>query len=313
MGSNPIVLDLSMSNNVMSTTNFEIAHPWWKIHRDEYFLSTLLGKPLRRKNPFHLVEFSPHPYLAGISRLWFTTGMVGWMHSIPFSGYSAIGGLCGICLIMYIWWSDITREATLQGNHTRRVTGSHRMGVLWFIVGEAFFFVAFFWAFFHSSLVPGVGVWMMFPPIGIETVDATGIPLANTLILLRSGVSVTWRHKRLIAGDRSGVSNGLMITLICSIIFTRIQRFEYVESTFTIADGIYGSTFYLRTGFHGFHVAVGTIRLLVSLLRHNRGHFTVRNHKGFEARAWYWHFVDVVWLFLFVSIYWWGGARLRRY
>ena len=308
MGSNPI--GLAMRDARAPLRPFAVAHPWWSVHRDEYFLSTLLGKPLRRKNPFHLVEFSPHPFLAGISRLWFTTGMVAWCHSIPFGGTSAICGLFSLMLVMYVWWADITDEATLQGNHTRRVTGSHRAGVLWFIVGEIFFFLAFFWRFFHSALVPVVDVWMMFPLKGIDTVDALGIPLANTLILLRSGVSVTWRHKRILAGDRSGVSNGLIVTLVCSVIFTAIQGFEYVVSPFTISDGIYGSTFYLRTGFHGFHVVVGTIRLAVALARQMAGHFTVRNHKGFEARAWYWHFVDVVWLFLFVSIYWWGGARL---
>ena len=200
------------------------------------------------------------------------------------------------------------RESTYQGNHTRRVTGSHRMGVLWFIVNEVFFFRAFFWRFYHSALVPVVDIWLQFPPKGIETVDVLGIPLKNTLILLRSGVRVTWRHKRTLAGSKEGVTQGLRLTLRCSRVFLRIQGFEYMVAPFTISDGIYGSTFFMRTGFHGFHVLVGSIRLLAAYLRHQAGHFTVRNHKGFEAARWYWHFVDVVWLFLFISIYWWGGV-----
>jgi len=182
------------------------------------------------------------------------------------------------------------------------------MGVLWFIVNEVFFFRAFFWRFYHSALVPVVDIWLQFPPKGIETVDVLGIPLKNTLILLRSGVRVTWRHKRTLAGSKEGVTQGLRLTLRCSRVFLRIQGFEYMVAPFTISDGIYGSTFFMRTGFHGFHVLVGSIRLLAAYLRHQAGHFTVRNHKGFEAARWYWHFVDVVWLFLFISIYWWGGV-----
>jgi heme/copper-type cytochrome/quinol oxidase subunit 3 len=281
---------------------------WWRVHRDEHLLSRELNKPYRRKNFYHLVELSPHPFLASVRRLWFTTGVTGWCNSIPFSGVSRIMGLGMILFVMYIWWRDITRESTFQGNHTRRVTGSHKIGILWFIVNEIFFFRAFFWRFFHSALVPVVDIWVQFPPRGIDTVDRMGIPLKNTLILLRSGVRVTWRHKRILAGNKEGVTLGLILTLRCSRVFMRIQRFEYNVTPFTISDGIYGSTFYMRTGFHGFHVFVGSVRLRAAYLRHRRGHFTVRNHKGFEGARWYWHFVDVVWLFLFVSIYWWGAG-----
>ena len=283
--------------------------PWWKVHRDEYLLSSLLGQSLRTKNFYHLVEFSPHPVFAGISRLWFTTGSVRWYHGVPYGSLTRALGLRTILLVMYVWWWDITREATYQGHHSRRVTGSHRLGILWFIVNEVFFFLAFFWRFFHSALVPVVDLWLAFPPRGIPEVEAMDIPLKNTIILLLSGVRVTRRHKRALAGDRITMKRTLRLTLLCSLLFTSFQRYEYVVAPFTISDSIYGSTFYMRTGFHGFHVFVGSVRLRVAYFRHNRGHFTVRTHKGFEGRAWYWHFVDVVWLFLFISVYWWGGRR----
>ena len=173
-----------------------------------------------------------------------------------------------------------------------------------FIASEVMFFLAFFWAFFDASLYPDTGVW---PPAGIETFSAWDIPLINTMILLLSGCTVTWAHAALLKNDRENLIKGLAYTILLGIAFTALQIYEYDHATFKFTDGIYSSTFYLATGFHGFHVFVGTCFLIVCWFRARAGHFTPEHHFGFEAAAWYWHFVDVVWLFLFICIYWWGG------
>jgi len=169
------------------------------------------------------------------------------------------------------------------------------------------FFLVFFGLFFHSSLSPAIEIGAIWPPKDILVIGPWGVPLLNTIVLLSSGVSVTWAHHAIIENNRKQALIAMYITLIFAQVFTCLQGFEYVESQFTISDGIYGSTFYMTTGFHGFHVFVGTYLLLISTIRLIKYHFTSRNHFGFEAAAWYWHFVDVVWLFLFVVIYWWGG------
>jgi cytochrome c oxidase subunit 3 len=176
-----------------------------------------------------------------------------------------------------------------------------------FIVSEIMFFFAFFWGFFASSLAPTIEIGGIWPPPGINVLNPWEIPLLNTLILLLSGFTCTWAHHAMIEGKRQAVILSLGLTVILGIIFTGLQAMEYFEADFTISDGIYGSTFFLTTGFHGFHVLVGTTFLVVCFFRVLSYHFTRNHHFGFEAAAWYWHFVDVVWLFLFVSIYWWGG------
>jgi heme/copper-type cytochrome/quinol oxidase subunit 3 len=176
--------------------------------------------------------------------------------------------------------------------------------MIFFICSEVMFFVAFFWAFFDSSLYPDTGVW---PPADIVALDPFDLPLINTLILLLSGCTVTWSHHALQHNNRKDFVRGLVLTIILGAIFTAVQAYEYQHATFGFTDGIYASTFYMATGFHGFHVLVGTIFLTVCLFRGLKGHFSPEHHFGFEAAAWYWHFVDVVWLFLFICIYWWGG------
>lgn len=217
----------------------------------------------------------------------------------------------GVLMIIYamvVWWRDVIREATFEGHHTTPVQTGLRYGMLLFLVSEIMFFVAFFWAFFHSSLAPTVEIGAVWPPKGIQVLNPWEIPFLNTMILLSSGASVTWAHHAILAGRRDHALQGLLVTVVLAVIFTGFQAYEYVEAPFTIADGIYGSTFYLATGFHGFHVIIGTLFLTVCLGRVLRHHFTPHHHFGFEAAAWYWHMVDVVWLFLFVSIYYWGGA-----
>jgi cytochrome c oxidase subunit 3 len=260
-----------------------------------------------QKHPFHLVDPSPWPIFASLSAFVSTVGGVMYMH-----GYNGGNGMLslGFLMILYsmfVWWRDVVREATFEGHHTSFVQLGLRYGMILFIVSEIMFFVAFFWAFFHSSLAPTVEIGAVWPPKGIEVLNPWEIPFLNTVILLSSGAAVTWAHHAIIIGDRKQAMYGLITTVLLAILFTSFQVMEYLEAPFTISDSVYGSTFFLATGFHGFHVFVGTVFLTVCLLRLMNFHFTKNHHFGFEAAAWYWHFVDVVWLFLFVSIYWWGG------
>lgn len=258
-------------------------------------------------HPYHLVEPSPYPYMASFSALGLTTGAVMYFHAYNYGGVLLSVSLLLLVLISYSWWRDIVREATFQGHHTLVVQRGLKYGMLLFILSEVMFFFSFFWAFFHSSLGPEIEIGGVWPPIGIETINAFDVPLLNTTILLSSGATVTWAHHAMIAGDRKNAINGLIVTIILAVIFTSLQGMEYWEASFTMADSVFGSIFFVATGFHGLHVAIGTIFLTVMLIRLIRHHFTKFHHLGFEAAAWYWHFVDIVWLFLYVFIYWWGG------
>jgi cytochrome c oxidase subunit 3 len=179
--------------------------------------------------------------------------------------------------------------------------------MLLFILSEIMFFFSFFWAFFHVSINPSVAIGGVWPPAGLTVISPWGVPLLNTIILLSSGASITWAHHSLLSGDKKDTSLALVLTVLLAIIFTGLQAFEYLSSPFYISDGVYGSTFYMTTGFHGFHVLIGTCFLIVCFVRLYYDHFTTESHIGFECAAWYWHFVDVVWLFLFITIYWWGS------
>jgi cytochrome c oxidase subunit III len=215
-------------------------------------------------------------------------------------------GFIAVPATMAVWWRDVIREATFQGYHNPVVQLGMRYGMALFIASEVMFFSAFFWAFFSSSLYPAGGVW---PPKGIHPFDPFEFPFLNTLILLLSGTTVTWAHHSLLEGNQKGLIQGLVVTVLLGLSFTSIQAYEYSHAAFQFTGGIYPSTFFMATGFHGFHVIVGTIFLTVCLWRATQGHFTPTHHFGLEAAAWYWHFVDVVWLFLFVCIYWWGEGH----
>ena len=260
-----------------------------------------------QKHPFHLVDPSPWPIFGSLGALASTIGGVMYMHSFVGGGLLCSLGLTMLLYTMFVWWRDVIRESTYEGHHTSLVQLGLRYGMILFIVSEIMFFFAFFWAFFHSSLSPTIDIGAVWPPKGIDVLDPWGIPFLNTLILLSSGAAVTWAHHAILAGLKEQAIYGLLATVLLAIVFTGFQGMEYVEAPFTISDGIYGSTFFLATGFHGFHVIIGTIFLAICCIRQYMGHFTQKHHFGFEAAAWYWHFVDVVWLFLFVSIYWWGG------
>lgn len=260
-----------------------------------------------QRHGFHLVDPSPWPIIAAMSALMLTFGGVLYMHGYSGGDFLWKLGLFMILYIMYVWWRDIVREATFEGQHTAVVQRGLRMGVILFIVSEVMFFFAFFWAFFHSSFNPSPAIGGVWPPAFITTLDPWKIPFLNTLLLLSSGASVTWTHHSIVMGSKYQASISLIITICLAVVFTLLQLFEYYTAPFSISDGIYGSTFYMATGFHGFHVFIGTCFLAVCLIRLYFNHFTREHHFGFEAAAWYWHFVDVVWLFLFVTIYWWGS------
>lgn len=271
-----------------------------------YYSKNML-KRNNQRHSFHLVDPSPWPLIASFSALMLTVGATMYMHGYVGGGILMQSGFCMILFMMFCWWRDIIREGTFEGQHTKSVQTGLRMGVLLFIVSEIMFFFAFFWAFFHSSFNPNLAIGGVWPPAYITTLDPWQIPLLNTCLLLSSGASVTWAHHAIVGGSKFQASIALIITVILAVIFTGLQGFEYATAPFTISDGVYGSCFYLATGFHGFHVIIGTLFLMVCFFRLYLNHFTREHHFGFEAAAWYWHFVDVVWLFLFITVYWWGS------
>nr|YP_009829004.1 cytochrome c oxidase subunit III [Scincella modesta]QJC59320.1 cytochrome c oxidase subunit III [Scincella modesta]QMS48868.1 cytochrome c oxidase subunit III [Scincella modesta] len=254
---------------------------------------------------FHMVDPSPWPLTGAIAALLMTSGLAIWFH---FNSTLLMNiGLMVLLLTMYQWWRDITREGTYQGHHTTLVQKGLRYGMILFITSEVLFFVGFFWAFYHSSLAPTPELGGYWPPSGVNPLNPFEVPLLNTAVLLASGVTVTWAHHSIMEGTRKETVQALLLTVILGLYFTALQAMEYYEAPFAISDSVYGATFFVATGFHGLHVIIGSSFLMVCLLRQTLYHFTTTHHFGFEAAAWYWHFVDVVWLFLYVSIYWWGS------
>nr|APX40608.1 cytochrome c oxidase subunit 3 [Chaetocnema paganettii] len=260
---------------------------------------------MHKNHPFHLVDISPWPLYAALSAMTTMIGLIKWFHL--FNNNLLLIGMTISLLIMYQWWRDIVREGTYQGLHTMKVYKGLQWGMILFITSEIFFFISFFWAFFHSSLTPSIEIGMLWPPKGINTFNPLEIPLLNTLILLTSGLTVTWAHHSLMENNFKQTMQGLLLTVTLGIYFSILQGYEYMEAPFTISDSVYGATFFIATGFHGLHVLIGSTFLLMCLIRHYLNHFSSIHHFGFEAAAWYWHFVDVIWLFLYISIYWWGS------
>lgn len=256
-----------------------------------------------QNHPFHLVSISPWPIIISLRLINNLISIIIWFHKINYFIFLSIP--CTL-LCIYQWWRDITRESTFQGWHTFPVYLGLRLGIILFIVSEIFFFISFFWAYFHSSLAPSIEIGQLWPPLGIKPFNPFDIPLINTIILISSGITVTWTHHSILNKNYSERFNSLLITILLGIWFTALQLIEYIEAPFSISDSVYGSTFFIATGFHGLHVIIGTLFLLICLYRIYLLHFSKLHHFGFEAAAWYWHFVDVVWLFLYISIYWWS-------
>jgi cytochrome c oxidase subunit III len=293
-----------------------------------------------KNHDYHILPPSIWPLATSFAALAATGGGVMWMHKQPYGSFICIAGIIAIFYCAFSWWADVIKEAH-QGDHTPVVQLHQRYGMILFIASEVMFFVGWFWAFFDYALFPaavqvvdgvvekvegintvtqGIG---QFPAKGVEVMDPWGFPLLNTLILLCSGTTVTWAHHALIHNERGGamkglwgalgvgendsVKKGLWLTIVLGLIFSCVQVYEYVHAPFAFKGLNYSAAFYMATGFHGFHVFVGTLFLIVCLIRVYKGHFTPKQHFGFEAAAWYWHFVDVVWLFLFAAVYIWGG------
>jgi len=290
-----------------------------------------------KNHDYHILPPDIWPLIGATSALSFFGGTVMWMHDNPYGKFLMMLGFLGIAVTMFNWWANVIREGK-AGDHTPVVQLHLRYGMIMFIASEVMFFVAWFWAFFASALFPAPVEWVdgavqhitdtatiaQWPMKGLEVLDPFGFPLLNTFILLCSGTTVTWAHHAMIHGHRGGamkglwgalgvgeddgLKKGLWLTILLGMLFTSIQAYEYIHAPFNFKANIFGATFFMATGFHGFHVIIGTIFLIVCLVRAYKGDFTPKHHFGFEAAAWYWHFVDVVWLFLFVSIYVWGGA-----
>jgi cytochrome c oxidase subunit 3 len=276
------------------------------------------------KHDYHLVNPSPWPLVGSVSATLMALGGVAWMKGLmgvpKGEPWLFFLGLFGVLVTMACWWTDVVKEAN-RGDHTPVVSIGLRYGMILFIVSEVMFFVAWFWMFFEmalfheqrtlSAIEEVRSAWTTWPPHGVETVPAWHLPLVNTLTLLLSGTTITWAHHALQQGDRKGAKAGLVLTVVLGVLFTAIQAYEYhhiLEHKYFFNEqatnsGLYGSTFFMATGFHGFHVLIGTLFLIVCLARLMGGGFTPQKHFGFEAAAWYWHFVDVVWLFLFAFIY----------
>jgi cytochrome c oxidase subunit 3 len=264
------------------------------------------------KQPYHLVNPSPWPIVGAVGGGLTVLGIVFAAH---YGSYAILViGLAVVLATMFLWWRDVVRESRTAGIHTPVVRLGLRYGMALFIASEVMFFVGFFWAFFNFALFPdhvsgaATPIW---PPAGVHTFDPFHLPFLNTMILLLSGCTVTWAHHSLLEGDRRGLLVGLGLTVLLGLSFTTCQAIEYSDAPFKfVGGGVYPAVFFLATGFHGFHVIVGTCFLLVCWFRARGGQFTPERHFGFEAAAWYWHFVDVVWLFLFVAVYWWGGGPI---
>jgi cytochrome c oxidase subunit III len=286
------------------------------------------------KHDYHLVNPSPWPFVASVGAFIAAVGAVVLMRGLTGEEGNFflsrgqwplfIVGFALLCITAGVWWWDVIKESK-AGDHTPVVDIGLRYGMILFIASEVMFFVAWFWMFFELAIfhehraawaVPTwdpetAAAWANWPPPHVETFDPFHLPLINTLILLLSGTTVTWAHHALQTGDRTGARNGLLLTVILGALFTWVQfGVEYPEAGFAFGNQgdvtnatVYGASFFMATGFHGAHVIIGTIFLAVCLLRVLAGQFTPQKHFGLEAAAWYWHFVDVVWLFLFTFVY----------
>ena len=257
------------------------------------------------RHPFHIVDPRPWPILAALAAFSVAAGFLSWFHEK--SPRLLIIAIVTLSTVAALWWRDVVRERTFIGHHTSYVARGLRLGIALFILSEAMFFFGFFWAFFHRALSPNPEIGCTWPPVGIEPIDPLALPLFNTALLLGSGFTITWSHHALLQANRQEGLRGLIWTILFGLAFTYVQFQEYKTAPFTIADGVYGSIFFVTTGFHGLHVIIGTTFLLVNLVRHFKYHFSPTHHLGFEFGAWYWHFVDVVWIFLYLCLYWWGG------
>nr|QVT11019.1 cytochrome c oxidase subunit III [Muscidifurax similadanacus] len=255
--------------------------------------------------PYHLVTISPWPLLMSFSVMLLLVSFMNWFNN--YSMYLMLLSILLNLLTVYQWWRDVIRESTYQGYHTKVVVYGLKLGMMLFIISEIMFFFSIFWCYFHMFLSPSIEIGSNWPPKNIIPFNPYFIPLLNTIILLSSGVSITWCHYSILLNNKMYSIISMSITIILGLIFTMFQYMEYCDATFTFTDSVYGSIFFMSTGFHGLHVIIGTLFLLINLFRIMFDNFSSMHHFGFEAAAWYWHFVDVVWLFLYLLIYFWSN------
>nr|ALO64635.1 cytochrome c oxidase subunit III [Andrena haemorrhoa] len=255
-------------------------------------------------HPFHMVTLSPWPLMTSIS-------IMNTFLSMTLLMYLKMKLLLAISLMMLImclfqWWRDVIRESTFQGFHSLTVTKLTKMSMILFIISELLFFVAFFWTYFHSSITPSIEIGMNWPPLSIEQFNPYNIPLLNSIILISSGLTITWSHYSMLNNNLLETKISLILTIILGMYFTMLQVYEYMEAPFCFNDSIYGSIFFMTTGFHGLHVNIGLIFIMICLMRLMKNHFSKMHHLNFETASWYWHFVDIIWLFVYITIYWWN-------
>jgi len=251
------------------------------------------------------VDSSPWPFFAGLSALILTVGFVSYVHG--FGDFLFKLGIFNLLAVMFVWWRDVIRESTFEGQHTKQVQEGLKTGFLLFIVSEIMFFFAFFWAFFYFAVNPSIFIGGVWPPMGLTILNPWKIPLLNTILLVSSGVTLTLAHHSIVYGSKDLAIKALLTTIGLALFFTLLQYYEYSNAPFSISTSSYGSAFYMLTGLHGFHVLIGTIFLTICLIRVYFNHFTRERHTGFETAAWYWHFVDIVWILLYIVVYIWGS------
>nr|YP_010045997.1 cytochrome c oxidase subunit III [Dermanyssus gallinae]QPG86043.1 cytochrome c oxidase subunit 3 [Dermanyssus gallinae] len=255
-------------------------------------------------HPFHIVSNSPWPLLSSLN---ISILMISILYMIKYKIMSMLMFMfLSMILNSYLWWRDVIRESTMIGDHTKSVMKSLKISMLLFILSEIFFFLSFFWSYFHNMLSPDMNIGMLWPPMNILSFNPYQIPLLNTIILISSGITITWTHHNIFIGNLKKMIYSMMITIMLGFIFLMFQLYEYNMAPFSMNDSIYGNIFFIATGFHGLHVLIGMIYLIVCMNRILNLQINANHHISFELAAWYWHFVDVVWLFLFLIIYWWN-------
>ena len=262
----------------------------------------------KRSHLFHIINPAPWPFFTAITLFNVLVGIILWVNKYLIGMNIIVVSFIILLLFVQFWFTDIVRESSFEGKHSKDVQKGLKLGMILFIVSEIMFFFGFFWAYFHFALSPSIEIGCLWPPYGIQIFDYCGVPLYNTFVLLLSGICVTWCHESIVFKKNEELDSNivsLIMTIFLAIHFTYYQLVEYTEASFTIADSVYGSIFFMATGFHGFHVILGTCFLIVCCYRLWKGHFGIKHHLGLEFAIWYWHFVDVVWLFLYVCVYWW--------
>lgn len=261
-----------------------------------------------RKHLFHVLPESPWPLFIGIGAFFFLSSLAFFMHGVAYTIRPFIAAMVILVVAAGKWVDDIIDEATGAGDHTIAVQMGLTSGFLLFLLTEIMLFIGFFWAFFNASLCPTIVIGAEFPPIGITVIPIYLFPLYNTCLLLLSGITVTWLHKAVMLGSYKESIDAFFLTIFLGLCFFILQMFEYYESPFSYNSSVYGCSFFMLTGLHGLHVFVGIVCLFLSFLRLIANHYTIKHHNGLIYAIWYWHFVDVVWLILFITVYFWGSG-----